>query len=211
MNNVEAYREKGYKIKSHPFRVLYNYWYGGGLPVAGSEMVCLDLMDFALEAGLKLGVHYCSLENKHTGQIYKQNAGRKLPKRMHRSQKDYFLKSAKVFGEDAFMVRQVFDRAEYRDYAIHDEYNSLEFHVNQIGSLKKLDIDNKHSIFLKISRRSNMFHMSSTELIIVLVIVILLFGVGRIGKIAGELGKGVRDFQTGLKGEEKTEVTENKG
>ena len=39
-----------------------------------------------------------------------------------------------------------------------------------------------------------MFHMSSTELIIVLVIVVLLFGVGRIGKIAGELGKGVRDF-----------------
>lgn len=56
-----------------------------------------------------------------------------------------------------------------------------------------------------------MFHMSSTELIIVLVIVILLFGVGRIGKIAGELGKGVRDFQKGLKGEEKTEITENKG
>jgi sec-independent protein translocase protein TatA len=56
-----------------------------------------------------------------------------------------------------------------------------------------------------------MFHMSSTELIIVLVIVILLFGVGRIGKIAGELGKGVRDFQKGLKGEEKTEPQESKG
>lgn len=56
-----------------------------------------------------------------------------------------------------------------------------------------------------------MFHMSSTELIIVLVIVILLFGVGRIGKIASELGRGVRDFQKGLKAEEKVEVPENKG
>jgi sec-independent protein translocase protein TatA len=56
-----------------------------------------------------------------------------------------------------------------------------------------------------------MFHMGSTELIIVLVIVILLFGVGRIGKIAGELGKGVRDFQKGLRAEEDTETTENKG
>jgi sec-independent protein translocase protein TatA len=55
-----------------------------------------------------------------------------------------------------------------------------------------------------------MFHMSSTELIIVLVIVILLFGVGRISKIASELGKGVRDFQTGLKGEEQAEVVEKK-
>ena len=57
-----------------------------------------------------------------------------------------------------------------------------------------------------------MFHMSSTELIIVLVIVVLLFGVGRIGKIAGELGKGVRDFQKGLKGEEAApESGEKKG
>lgn len=56
-----------------------------------------------------------------------------------------------------------------------------------------------------------MFHLGSTELIIILVIVILLFGVGRIGKIAGELGKGMRDFQAGLKGEEeKVEVKEEK-
>ena len=53
-----------------------------------------------------------------------------------------------------------------------------------------------------------MFHLGSTELIIILVIIILLFGVGRIGKIAGELGKGIRTFQGGLKGEE--EPTETK-
>lgn len=56
-----------------------------------------------------------------------------------------------------------------------------------------------------------MFHMSSTELIVVLVIILLLFGVGRISKIAGELGRGVRDFQKGLKGEEKAETRESKG
>ena len=33
-----------------------------------------------------------------------------------------------------------------------------------------------------------------TELIIVLVIVLILFGVGRIGKIAGELGSGIKGF-----------------
>ncbi len=41
-----------------------------------------------------------------------------------------------------------------------------------------------------------------TELIIILVIVILLFGVGRIGKIAGELGSGIRSFKEGLSGKE---------
>jgi sec-independent protein translocase protein TatA len=37
-----------------------------------------------------------------------------------------------------------------------------------------------------------------TELIIILIIVILLFGVGRISKIAGELGSGIRAFREGL-------------
>ena len=45
------------------------------------------------------------------------------------------------------------------------------------------------------------------ELVIILVIVILLFGVGRIGKVAGELGSGIRAFREGLrdKDEEKPE------
>lgn len=140
-NNADVFRGKGYKVKARPFRVLYNYWYAGGLPIAGSETVCLDLIDFALEAGLKLGVHYCSLENKHTGQVYQQNSRSDLPKYMTFSQKDYFLKTAKVFGEDIPVVKQVFDRSGYKDYVVSEKHNSLEFHVNQISSLKKMDID----------------------------------------------------------------------
>ena len=40
------------------------------------------------------------------------------------------------------------------------------------------------------------------ELLIILVIIVLLFGPGRIGKIAGELGKGIRNFREGLSGKE---------
>jgi sec-independent protein translocase protein TatA len=40
------------------------------------------------------------------------------------------------------------------------------------------------------------------ELIIILVIVIVLFGVGRIGKLGGELGSGIRAFREGLKGKD---------
>ncbi len=40
--------------------------------------------------------------------------------------------------------------------------------------------------------------LGPTELIILLVIVIILFGPGRIGKIAGELGKGIKSFRDGL-------------
>ncbi len=40
------------------------------------------------------------------------------------------------------------------------------------------------------------------ELLIILAVVVLLFGVGRIGKIAGEMGKGIRSFREGLRGDE---------
>ncbi len=36
------------------------------------------------------------------------------------------------------------------------------------------------------------------ELLIILVVVLLLFGPGRISKTAGELGKGIRSFREGL-------------
>lgn len=42
-----------------------------------------------------------------------------------------------------------------------------------------------------------------TELLIILAIVVVLFGVGRISKIAGEMGKGIRSFREGISGGEK--------
>jgi sec-independent protein translocase protein TatA len=44
------------------------------------------------------------------------------------------------------------------------------------------------------------------ELLIILVIIILLFGVGRIGKVAGELGKGIRLFKDGMNGNNQKKV-----
>jgi sec-independent protein translocase protein TatA len=40
------------------------------------------------------------------------------------------------------------------------------------------------------------------EWIIILVIVVLLFGPGRIGKVAGEIGKGIKNFRDGLSAKE---------
>ena len=48
------------------------------------------------------------------------------------------------------------------------------------------------------------------EWIIVLVIILLLFGPGRIGKIAGELGRSIRGFREGLSGKDE-EQTEKAG
>lgn len=41
------------------------------------------------------------------------------------------------------------------------------------------------------------------EWIIILVIIVLLFGPGRIGKLSGEIGKSIKAFRDGLSGEKK--------
>ena len=141
LTNAEAFREKGYRIKNCPYRVLHNYGYAGGLPVAGSEADCLELVEFAIDAGLKLGAHYCSLENKHTGEIYQRHFERQIAERFYFSPTDYFLKSAKVFGKDVPKVLQVFDANGHKGYEVNREHHYVEFHVNQIETLHALDIE----------------------------------------------------------------------
>jgi len=41
--------------------------------------------------------------------------------------------------------------------------------------------------------------LGTPELLIILVVVLLVFGVGRIGKLGSELGKGVSSFRKGLR------------
>jgi sec-independent protein translocase protein TatA len=50
------------------------------------------------------------------------------------------------------------------------------------------------------------------ELVVFLVLIVLIFGVGRISKIAGEIGSGIRAFKEGLSGkkeDDKDEMAEN--
>jgi pyruvate formate-lyase activating enzyme-like uncharacterized protein len=140
-NQTQVFNQKGYKIKARPFRVFYNYWYAGGLPIARSELECLDLVAFALEAGLKMGVHYCSLENKHTGQIYQQNAGPLPSERHYFSPTDYFLKTAKVFGADIRKARKALRHHPDHLYRLDTDHNCLELHVSQIEALQRLNVE----------------------------------------------------------------------
>jgi len=45
------------------------------------------------------------------------------------------------------------------------------------------------------------FKLGVPELIIILAIIVLLFGVGKISKIGGEVGSAIRSFRKGLKGD----------
>jgi sec-independent protein translocase protein TatA len=46
------------------------------------------------------------------------------------------------------------------------------------------------------------FHVGPTELIVVLAIVLIIFGVGRLPEIGGALGKAIRGFRSESKGED---------
>jgi pyruvate formate-lyase activating enzyme-like uncharacterized protein len=59
--------------------------------VEGSEEECLDLLAYAAQSGMTLGVHYCSLENKLTAQRYRQNANVKLTDVEMFSPTDFFM------------------------------------------------------------------------------------------------------------------------
>ena len=54
------------------------------------------------------------------------------------------------------------------------------------------------------------FRLGPVELGIILIIVIVLFGVGRIGKIGSDLGTAIREFRKGMQGgdEEKKDDTQ---
>lgn len=50
--------------------------------------------------------------------------------------------------------------------------------------------------------------IGAPELLIILFLVVLLFGVGRISKVFGELGNGIRAFRQGLQGDKKDAESE---
>ena len=46
-----------------------------------------------------------------------------------------------------------------------------------------------------------MFGLGHWEIILILVIVLIVFGAGKLPKVAGELAKGIKSFKQGLKDE----------
>lgn len=55
-----------------------------------------------------------------------------------------------------------------------------------------------------------MFGLGTTELIIILVLVLIIFGAGKLPQVGGALGKGLRNFKEGVKeGDEEKAEKEN--
>lgn len=51
--------------------------------------------------------------------------------------------------------------------------------------------------------------ISLANILVILFIVLILFGAGKIPKVMGDIGKGIKNFKAGLKDEEDSEKLEN--
>jgi len=144
MHHAEEYNKRSYKVKFPPFRILYlgrrQY---PGIPVARSDAESYDLLDFSIESGLRIGVHYCSVENRLTSPVYDLNHGQADDGIGCFSQKDFFIKNAIACGdEDIRRVLGIFNEHGVRDYRVMEgPAKYIEFHVKEIELLKALDIE----------------------------------------------------------------------
>lgn len=134
------YAKKDYQVKKHPYNVLYPYTYAGGVPVAISSVECLQVMLYAVEKNMKMGLHYCSLENKLTSQVYHANFNVSKSEIEYFSQNDFFIKLAKGYNEDINIIKKVLQENK-KEYIIYDEEKIIEFNPENISLLKDYNME----------------------------------------------------------------------
>lgn len=139
--HADEYAKHGYKISRKPYRVLFDYDYAGGVSVAGSEICCMELLKYAAGKKFKMGVHYCSLENKLTAQVWQHNHRfNKTPLEFF-SENDFFVKKAKAYSGDARKVKAALDEKGVANYTYDRAADVLEFSVFDIPRLKGLEVE----------------------------------------------------------------------
>lgn len=131
----DEFGRRGFEVRNPPFPVLYNWAYAGGLPIAGSNLDCLRLIDFALDRHLSLSVHYCSLENKHRDQVLSQNRQAHVGEPFEMDSNDYYYKTIKAFGEDALELRAYMGQQSLQGWEFDNSDTSISLAPSLVFSL----------------------------------------------------------------------------
>lgn len=154
-NNWPEFERRGFKLKNPPYEVAYNYEYAGSLAVEGSEQTCLELVRYALDNRLGLGVHYCSLANKHRSQVHMQNHSFALVNPCYKlDSEDFFYKTVRVFGADVKPVAAFLERTQKKaarkaaalSWSYDAQDDCLQFHPRHLAPLQKAGLRNGQGI-----------------------------------------------------------------
>lgn len=138
----EEFNKRGFTLKNPPFDEMFDYGYSGGLAVAGSEELALELMVWALDEGLGFGLHYCSLENKHRSEIRQMNEpARNVHPIFEFDESDFFVKTAKVFGDQRDAARQILADAQVQDVVEDDDDDTIAFAPRYASLFEETDIN----------------------------------------------------------------------
>ena len=137
----DEYDKRGFEIRNPPFDVMYDYGYSGGLPVAGSEELCLQLMLWGIQNDMPFGIHYCSLDNKHRSEMRLRNErGANMTPILTFDEGDFFIKCAKVYGDDRDEAFNALTFAGCKNFMPSDDEQSLAFPIKYLSALDGLDV-----------------------------------------------------------------------
>ena len=145
----DEFAARGFEIRNPPFDVMYDYGYSGGLPVAGSEELCLELMLWGIEHAVPFGMHYCSLDNKHRSEMRQRNEqGAQVHPVLSFDNGDFFLKCAKVYGDDRAPAYEALKAAGCEDFMPNDAELSLAFPLSYLDALQDLNVEPAIAFFV---------------------------------------------------------------
>jgi sec-independent protein translocase protein TatA len=68
-------------------------------------------------------------------------------------------------------------------------------------------LDHFIEIMILLKRRDIMFGLGMPELIVIMVIVLIIFGAGKLPEIGGAIGKGIKGFKKSMKEPDEIDIT----
>lgn len=150
-SNWEDFSSRGFLLRNPPFEVMYDYGYSGGLAISGSEQLILKLMVWAIDEGLDIGFHYCSLENKHRSEIrIKNERASGISRCLTFDEGDFFLKCAQAYGIDAEVVKEALDGCGCSDYILDEAAQSISFPLGYLDSMRGMKRPDGGSLELQV-------------------------------------------------------------
>lgn len=136
--NKENLKARGYKIITDKFKPFYESLLPHELSVYGSEETCFNLLEFAVNKKLKIGVHYCSNENFRANYLNRRLLHAKKVKRPYETITKYgLLKKIVIYWPDYFQAHKDLQRhgVSEQQIGISQDKKRLETHVNNLHFL----------------------------------------------------------------------------